>query len=242
MSYYRHPPYRPQGPGIQLGVPPVTPVNRRIMIACAAAWVLQLLLGRALDLEGYLGLYPPAALRGWVWQIFTYMYLHSPVNPMHLILNMLMLWMLGGDLERHWGGRRYFTYYTVCGAGAGVFVVLLGIWQGDPAPTVGASGAIYGLVLAYGIIYAERVILFMMIFPMKARTLSWILFGLAFLGNWSQSGGGVSHVAHLGGMAVGYLYLKRAWNVGELYREVRWRIRRRRLRVMPPADEDRWIH
>lgn len=241
MSYYRQPPYRPQGPGVALGLPPVTPVNRRIMIACVAVWVLQIVAGRFVDLEGLFGVSPLAVLRGSVWQFFTYMYLHSPTGPTHLLLNMLMLWMLGGDLERHWGGRRYFAYYSVCGIGAGVFVALLGLWQGDPAPTIGASGAIYGLVLAYGTIYAERIILFMMIFPMKARTLSWILFGLAFLGNWSQTGGGVSHIAHLGGMAVGYLYLKRAWRVGDLYRELRWRIRRRRLRVLP-RDDDRWIH
>jgi membrane associated rhomboid family serine protease len=242
MSYYRHPPYRPQGMGVALGLPPVTPVNSRIMIACGAVWVVQVLAGPYVELERTFGLYPAGLLRGWVWQLFTYMYLHSPVQIMHVLLNMLMLWMLGGDLERHWGGRRYFLYYTVCGVGAGILAALVGVWQRDPSPTIGASGAIYGLVLAYGVVYAERVVLFMMIFPMKARTLSWILFGLAFLGNWSQTGKGVSHIAHLGGMIVGYLYLKRAWRIGDLYRELRWRVRRRRLRVLPRADEDRWIH
>jgi membrane associated rhomboid family serine protease len=156
-------------------------------------------------------------------------------------MNMLFLYLLGGDLERHWGGRRFLRYYLICGIGAGVVVAVAGKLGGVGIPTIGASGAIYGLLLAYGIVFAERTVLFMLIFPMKARTLSWILFGVAFFSTWDPRGSGVSHVAHLGGMVVGYLYLKRAWRVQDFYREIRWRLRRRRFRVMPP-DQDRWIH
>lgn len=245
MSYYRVPPSRSSGSGVYFGVPPVTPVNRAIMIACGAVWAIQLLVGSLLfhiDLSPILGIVPDRVIHGWVWQPLTYMFLHSPMYFSHILLNMLMLWMVGGDLERHWGGNRYLTYYLVCGVGAGLFVTGLGLWTGSNLPTIGASGAVYGLLLAYGMIFSERVIYFMMIFPMRARTMTWILFAIAFLSNLGQSGDGVSHIAHLGGMVVGFLYLKRAWSLGEVYREIRWRIRRRRFKVTPPTDQDRWIH
>jgi len=258
MSYYRNPPYRGAGGGMSIGLPPMSPVNRAIMIACAAVWGVQFLLAIALrvDLSPLFGLVPHDVVFGrmWpvphIWQLFTYLFLHSPRDPFHILFNMLMLWMLGGELERYWGSRRYLVYYLVCGVGAGVFVTILGLARSapgspfDPAsiPTIGASGAIYGLLLAYGLIFADRIMLFMMIFPMRARTLTWILFGLAFLSNFSQARDGVSHVAHLGGMVVGYLYLKRAWHVGEFARELRWKLKRRKLKVVPPDDRDRWIH
>ncbi|MBZ5640122.1 MAG: rhomboid family intramembrane serine protease [Acidobacteriia bacterium] len=245
MSYYRHAPNRTSGSGLGFGFPPVTPVTRAIMIACGIVWSVQFLLGPvfgAADLSRVFGIVPPLVVRGYVWQPFTYMFLHSPVQISHLLLNLLILWMVGGDLERHWGGRRYLTYYVVCGAGAGVFVTVAGLLSGTNVPTIGASGAIYGLLLAYGIIFAERMILFMLIFPMRARTLSWVLFAIAFVSAWGQSASGVSYIAHLGGMVVGYLYLKKVWRVRELYRDLRWRLRRRKFRVAPPDDRDRWVN
>lgn len=249
MSYYRQNPYRPSGSGFSMGFPPVTPVNKAIMIACGAVWIVQFLTYSALGgdvLSSWLGLVPARVAHGWLWQLGTYLFLHDPIQPFHILFNMLLLWMMGGDLERHWGPRRYLTYYLVCGVGAGVFVTATGLWSAGMAarlPTIGASGAIYGIILAFGIVYAERMVLFMLVFPMRARTLSWILFALAFLSNWSSGGkGGISHIAHLGGMVVGYLYLKRAWRIGEFARELRWKIRRRRFRVMDRRDDDRWIH
>ena len=245
MSYYRHAPSRPSGSGIGFGLPPVTPVTRAIMIACGIVWGVQFLVGPVLgraDLSWFFGIVPPLVVRGYVWQPLTYMFLHSPVQISHLLLNLLILWMVGGDLERHWGARRYLTYYLVCGAGAGLFVTVAGYLSGTSVPTIGASGAIFGLLLAYGIIFSERMILFMLIFPMRARTLSWVLFAIAFVSAWGQSASGVSHIAHLGGMVVGYLYLKRVWRVGDLYRDIRWRIRRRKFRVAPPDDHDRWVN
>jgi membrane associated rhomboid family serine protease len=219
-------------------------MNRILMIVCGAVWLLQLLLRLLLqvDLAPWFGLVPQLVVRGFVWQPFTYLFLHSTYDLFHLLFNLLMMWMIGGELERYWGPRRYLVYFLVCGVGAGLFVVAQGLLLGMSAATIGASGAIYGLILAYGLIFSERVILFMMIFPMRARTLALVLFAVAFLSNLSRPQGGISHVAHLGGMVVGWLYLKRAWRVGDLVREIRWRIRRRRLRVMDRRDEDRWIH
>jgi membrane associated rhomboid family serine protease len=246
MSYYRSTPSRGGwGGGESLGLPTVTPVNKALMISCGVVWGAQLLLGPVLgwvDLERYLGLIPVDVVRGYLWQLVTYSFLHSPVIYSHILFNLLMMWMIGGDLERHWGGRKYLAYWLVCAVGAGVCVTLAGAFRGVTIPTIGASGAIYGLLLAYGMIFAERRLFFMLLFPIKARTLAWILFGIAFVSNLTSQGDGVSHVAHLGGMVVGWLYLKRAWRVGDLWRELVWRIRRRRFKVMPPGDEDRWLH
>jgi membrane associated rhomboid family serine protease len=246
MSYYRSAPTRGGwGGGESFGLPAVTPVNKSLMIACGVVWGVQVLLGPFLgwvDLSAFLGLVPVAVVHGWIWQLGTYMFLHSPVQYSHILFNLLMMWMIGGELERHWGGRKYLTYWLVCGIGAGVCVTLTGAFRGVTIPTIGASGAIYGLLLAYGMIFAERRLLFMLLFPIKARTMAWILFGIAFVSNLSPQGDRVSHVAHLGGMVVGWLYLKRAWHVGELWRELVWRIRRRRFKVMPPKDTDRWVH
>ena len=246
MSYYRSAPSRGGwGGGESLGLPSVTPMNKALMIACGVVWGVQLILGpllRWVDLSGFLGLVPVAVLRGSIWQPVTYMFLHSPVVFSHILFNLLMMWMIGGDLERHWGGRKYLTYWFVCGIGAGVCVTLAGAFRGVTTPTIGASGAIYGLLLAYGTIFAERRLLFMLVFPIKARTMAWILFGIAFISNLTPQTDGVSHLAHLGGMVVGWLYLKRAWRVGDFGRELVWRFRRRRFKVMPPNDSNRFLH
>ncbi len=244
MSYYRHSPYRAGG-GLGLGVPVLTPVTRALMIVCGGVWAVQFLLGpvlRVVDLSWWLGIVPPLVARGYFWQPVTYMFLHSPVQITHLLFNLLILWMVGGDLERHWGGRRFLAYYLVTGVGAGAFVTVAGLLAGTAAPTIGASGAIYGLLLAYGIIFSERIILFMFVIPMRARTLSWILFAIAFFSAWGQSASGVSHVAHLGGMVVGWLYLKRFWRIADVFREIRWKWRRRRFRVEPRDDGNPWVH
>ena len=246
MSYYRSaPPRGGWGGGESLGLPAVTPVNKALMIACGVVWGAQVLLGPFLgwvDLSPFLGLVPVAVVHGWLWQLVTYAFLHSPVMYSHNLFNLLMMWMIGGDLERHWGGRKYLTYWLVCGIGAGVCVTLAGAFRGVTTPTIGASGAIYGVLLAYGTIFAERRLLFMLLFPIKARTMAWILFAIAFVSSLTPQGDRVSQVAHLGGMAVGWLYLKRAWRVGDLWREIVWRLRRRRFKVMPPKDTDRWVH
>ncbi len=250
MSYYRQPPNRFQGPGgVQIGVPPLTPMVKTLMIICGAVWILQFILsslswGAGL-METWLGVTPMLVItRGMVWQPLTYMFLHSPVALSHILLNMLFLYMFGGELERQWGSRAFLRYYLICGTGAGVIVALTGIMSDVTAvrATIGASGAIYGLILAYGMLFANRVILFMMFFPMKVRTFAWIAFGIAFLSALGGPNTGVSHVAHLGGGLVGYLYLKRVWRFGEFYRELKWKFQRRKFKVIPPDKQDPWVN
>lgn len=249
MSYYRKGPFRPGGSIGGLGVPSLTPFVRALIIGTSAVWFVQLILLRAglVDLSRFLGVVPAAVIRGAVWQPLTYMFLHSPGDAFHLLFNMLLLWMFGGELERHWGSHAFLRYYLVCGAGGGLFATAMGFLPGGlpGVPTIGASGAIFGLFIAYGMIFSERTILFMLIFPMKARTMAMIMFGITLLYTLTQPAAGVSHIAHLGGAVVGYLYLKRIWRIGELYREMKWKFQRRRFKVMPSNDRDdfdRWIH
>lgn len=243
MSYYRQGPHRPQGIGI--GVPRLTPCVKAIMIASAAVWVLQLAFSAfGTALEPIFGVVPALVVRGWLWQPVTYMFLHSP-DPFHLLFNMLMLWMFGGELETYWGQRRFLRYYVLCGLGGGIAATLLGLLYGGiqtAIPTIGASGALYGLFVAYGIIYAERTILFMLIFPLKARTMALIMVGLNFFYTLNQSGSGISYIAHLGGALTGFLYLKRFWQPARIYQELKWKLKRRRFKVMPPRDDDRWLN
>jgi membrane associated rhomboid family serine protease len=195
-----------------------------LIIACLATFIIQK--GSAqfagADLVGLLGLVPQAVAQGALWQLFTYMFLHGDVG--HLILNLLMLAFIGSELESVWGRRRFLLFYFFCGLVAALtyLVLQLVVWQAN-VPMVGASGGIYGLLLAYGLLFGERVLLFMMLFPMKARHFIWVLVAVEFLtGLFSGSrGAALSSVAHLGGMlgGFGYLYGRGAWLVWRRKRE-----------------------
>jgi len=144
-----------------------------------------------------------------IWQLFTYMFLHSPFGFGHILMNMLMLWMFGTALEGTWGTRRFLQYYFFCGVGAGICVVVLNLFAGSlNTRTIGASGAIYGLMLAFGILFPRAVIYFLMLFPIEARWFVMIMGAIVFLSTLRDSGGGVSHIAHLGGMIFGFIWLR----------------------------------
>jgi membrane associated rhomboid family serine protease len=140
-----------------------------------------------------------------VWQLFTYQFLHGGV--FHLVFNMLALWMFGSPLESDWGTRRFLRYYFICGVGAGLCDLALNLIVGGHAPTIGASGAIYGVLLAFGVCYPEQTVLMNFLFPIKAKYMVMIYAAIALYGSMGINSG-VSNIAHLGGMAVGFLYLK----------------------------------
>ena len=140
------------------------------------------------------------------------MFLHGGIG--HLLINMLSLWMFGTELERMWGTRFFTKYYFVTGIGAGVITLL---WSISPlpfaeqiyyAPMIGASGAIYGVLLAYALSFPHRPIYMYFVFPIPAKYFVMIVGAITFLSSVGGGGGGVAHTAHLGGLAVGYLYLK----------------------------------
>ncbi len=139
------------------------------------------------------------------WQLVTYMFLHG--GFFHLLLNMLALWMFGAELENTWGQKRFLTYYMLCGVGAGVCNLLIAPLFTTVGPTVGASGAIYGILVAFGYLFPERKIYIYGLIPVKAKFLV-ILYMLIEL--FSVAGGsnsGIAHMAHLGGGVIGLIYL-----------------------------------
>jgi membrane associated rhomboid family serine protease len=157
---------------------------------------------------GILALRPLDVLHGYVWQPVTYLFLHSLGFPFfHILFNMLALWMFGSPVEQTWGTRRFLQYYFICGVGAGACVVLGNLLFGNTAQaTIGASGAIFGLLLAYGMLFPEQQVIFF-IFPVKAKYLV-LIYGVIELLGAFQPGGAVSYIAHLGGMLIGYIYMK----------------------------------
>jgi membrane associated rhomboid family serine protease len=155
-----------------------------------------------------LELMPSAVIHGALWQLVTYLFLHSLTSFSHILFNMLMLWMFGTPIEQTWGTRRFLQYYFVCGIGAGVCVVLVNLAFGSPYQRVlGASGAIYGLLLAFGMLFPNQTVLLSFLFPIKAKYMVMIFGAIAFLSSF-QSGSTVSNLAHLGGMAFGFAYMK----------------------------------
>jgi membrane associated rhomboid family serine protease len=203
------------------------------------------------------GLTPVAVLHGWIWQLVTYLFLHA--DPIHLLLNMLTLWMFGTELERLWGTQAFVRYYFVCGIGAALSTMAVALLPYQFAfglyysTTVGASGAIYGLLLAYGIIFRDRPILMWFLFPVPARWFVIITGALVLWASITDPTGGTAHLAHLGGMVFGYVYLKFGprgrsglW-LNLKYRYTKWRFNRQRRRfdVHPggrSAPPGGWTH
>jgi membrane associated rhomboid family serine protease len=208
----------------------VTPGIKWIIITNVAVFILQMAMRLAQrgGIELVFGLVPSVTFHDlWLWQLVTYMFLHTTDWLGHLLLNMLMLWMFGTEVERAWGTRRFLFYYFLCGIGAGLITALLL----RDSTTIGASGAIYGVMLAYGMMFPNRTVLFMFMFPMRAMTMVLLCIGIQVFSLLSLQDG-VAYVAHLGGLLFGYLYLKRAWRLREFFGDLRWKLRRRRFKVV----------
>jgi membrane associated rhomboid family serine protease len=195
--------------------PSFPPGVKWLISANVAVYILQLLFvdstlfGKPILL--WLNLMPYDVLRhGEIWQLVTYMFLHAGIG--HILFNMLTLWMFGAAVEQTWGTRRFLQFYFICGFGAGVCVVIANRLFGNIyQPTIGASGAIYGVLLAFGMLFPDTEILLMFLFPIKAKFAVMIFGAIAFLSSL-QGGGTVSNFAHLGGMLVGYLYIKQQFS------------------------------
>ena len=141
-----------------------------------------------------------------IWQLVTYLFLHGGIT--HLLFNMLALWMFGTPLESDWGTRQFLKYYFICGIGAGVCDVAMNAMIGNwLTSTIGASGAIYGLLLAFGVCYPEQTVLMGFLFPIKAKYMVMIYAAIELYLSLGVNNG-ISNIAHLGGMVVGFLYLK----------------------------------
>lgn len=186
---------------------PVTRTVKYLIIINTAAYLLLMLSGLLHNqfILAYFALIPIRVTREFmIWQFASYMFLHGDI--MHIFFNMLTLFMFGNDLERYWGTRRFLRYYFVTGIGGGVCSWLLAM--NSMVAVIGASGAIYGLLLAYGLLYPNRIIYLNFLLPIKVKWLVIIMFAINLFSSLTGSQPGVAHIAHLGGLLVGFVYLK----------------------------------
>ena len=208
-----------RGSTMSLSFPPFTWAVKRLLIANAAVFLLIALI-RAFSspllprwIELTFGLVPINLVHGYLWQLVTYSFLHEGV--LHLLFNMLALWMFGAQLELDWGHSLFLQFFFFCVVGAALcttavsFTHLLGV---DPRiPTVGASGGVYGILVAFGMLHGDsEVMLFPLPFQIKAK---YFVIGIIFLDlygslAYAQGGQSIAYIAHLGGALFGYLFLK----------------------------------
>jgi membrane associated rhomboid family serine protease len=235
------------GPG------PLTPAIKLLVIVNVAVFLLALVIPTITLLFGM----RPADVveRLYLWQPLTYMFLHGGV--FHILFNMLALWMFGVELERMWGSRYFTKFYFVAGIGAALTTMVLSF---TPLPfadrlyyslTIGASGAVYGVLLAYAMYFPHRPIYMYFVFPIPAKYFVLIIGAISLLSSMGGPGGGIAHTTHLGGLLAAYVYLKgghRAHLVSEIkYRYLKWRINRMRRRFDVYSggradDVDRRVH
>ena len=215
-------------------------ITKRLIIINCGVYLVQLLVPR---ITAAFGLIPPAVFELQVWRLFTYMFLHGGL--FHLGLNMLVLYMFGTHLERTWGRAGFLRYYLLCGVGAGLFT-LIPLESFFYANHIGASGAIYGLLLAFGMLFPETRLLVLFVIPMQARHVVLVLGFIALASSLSATQDGVSHIAHLGGLVAGFFLLRRQGQIppGAFGRTIqrlqhdfhRWRMRKR----MERRQRDHW--
>ena len=153
-----------------------------------------------------------------LWQPFTYLFFHGSI--WHVLINMFILWMFGSELERLWGKEHFLKFYFVTGVGAGLVTMIIGL--NSMTPIVGASGAVYGVLLAYGLTYPNRTVYLYGIIPIKSL---WFVIGIgviAFMSSFDNVSQ-ISHLTHLSGMVIGYLMLKRPVRFNDLWFTIRKR-------------------
>lgn len=233
----RRSPNSPYGSQMSFGPGPLSPALMGLIGANVLLFLVQQFVPGAL--EAAFGLHPRMVVGGFaLWQLVTYMFLHVGVS--HILFNMLALWMFGTELERTWGTRYFLKFYFVTGIGAALLTVLFGLLPfGFSAHVyvsniVGASGAIFGLLLAYAMYFPERQLYLYFLFPVKVKY-AVMIFGAMELLFALGGGSGVANATHLGGLLVGYLYLKSGRIVlhpwAEVkYRYLKWKITRARSR------------
>ena len=205
---YGSPTHYQFGPGL------MTPVVKALIVANVAVFlVTQLIPPLSRLILSFLGLTPQlVGTRFMLWQPFTYMFLHGSVG--HILFNMLILWMFGVQLERLWGSKFFLRYYLVAGCGAAIVTLIASLLPFSfsaatyTTVTIGASGAIYGLLMAFAIYYPNTPILMFFLFPVPAKYFVMILGAIAFIST-PRYGDGIGHITHLGGLLAGYLYLSR---------------------------------
>ncbi|GAC1619850.1 MAG: rhomboid family intramembrane serine protease [Candidatus Acidiferrum sp.] len=242
----------------------ITPGVQLIVMICTGVFLAQTLAdlligGKATAwINHFFGLVPLGPIPGLrVWQPITYIFLHGGL--LHLLFNMLFVWMFGRELEMVWGKRRFLNFFILCGAGAGLIEILIKtvpmFWGHRPSdtPTIGASGAIFGILIANAILFPDRriwLIPFPVTIPMRPYVA--VMGAIEFFSTLGSGGDKVSHLCHLGGMLVGWLYLRRGsflYNVRNSVSDWKYERNKKRFEVYmgkqknePPSRPDRWIN
>ena len=184
-------------------MPPLPPITRALMFICAGIFFAINLLDLPFDT---LALWPLSTDRFWPWQLVTYGFLH--VDMLHLFFNMLGLWMFGSEIERLWGDRRYIQFLLASMVSAALVQLVWSAMINSRAPTIGASGALFGVLLAFGMLFPNRTVMLLIPpIPMKAKVLVAIYGALELFAGLSGRTG-IAHFAHLGGMLGGFLMIR----------------------------------
>jgi membrane associated rhomboid family serine protease len=202
---------------VRFGPGGLTPMIRNLLIANGAVFALQLLFyympvnGDRAFLDHLFGLNPGDYIKN-LYQVVTYMFLHSIQAPLHIAFNMFFLWMFGVDVEKRLGSRSFAWMYFISGIGAGVVSCVFFIIKGSLDPgggvvVIGASGAVFGVMLAYGLLFPDRMILLFFILPIKALYMVMFMIGVEVLYMATRSTDGVAHVTHVTGALFAYIYL-----------------------------------
>jgi membrane associated rhomboid family serine protease len=220
MTYYR---YRFS---FGSGLPPII---KKLLILMGIVFLLQTFVSGRINF--YLGLVPILVWKKFfLWQLATYIFLHGGIA--HLLFNLFALWMFGGELENYWGSRKFLFYFFFCGIGAGICTVLLSPYQF--IPVIGASGAIYGILLAFGWLFPNRPIYIYFLFPIPAKYMV-IIFGLIELfASMEGTGGGIAHLTHLGGLLFGLIYM----GYPAIRRKIRREYYKKKWSQRGPNDKD----
>lgn len=209
----------------------LTPVVKRLLIANVAVFAVMLVPGAARLAENWFA-FQPTRIFIRPWGLFTYMFIHGGL--MHVAMNMLFLFFFGPPLESRWGGREFFKYYVICGLGGAALSYLF-----LPATVIGASAAIYGVMLAFAMNWPDAPIYVFGIFPVKAKWLVAFFFIVSLISAFNGSaGGGIAHFAHLGGIITGFIYLKSDLRGGKRVKRVVHSVKARRLAIVPRAERD----
>lgn len=176
--------------------------------------------------------FAPSEVLSRPWGALTYMFVHGGL--MHLLMNMLVLFFFGPPLESRWGSREFIKFYLICGlGGVALSFVFASAW------IVGASAAIYGLMLAFAMTWPDAPIYIWGVFPVKAKWLVGFLFVLSVMSAFGGSDGDIAHFAHLGGLVTGFLYLKSDWRPGKTSTNRRSGIRVRKMAIVPRQEPAR---
>ncbi len=243
----------------------ITPGVKLLVLICTGVFLFQtvfeLIFGQYAAYHRitlWFGLVPSGVVPGLrIWQPVSYLFLHGDI--WHLLINMLMLWMFGRELELVWGKKKFLNYFFLCGVGAGLITVVVKFiplfWGHLPSdtPTIGASGAIFGILIANAILFPDRQIwLFPLPIMIPMRPFVAVMGAIEFFSTLRSGGDGVAHLCHLAGMLIGWLYIRRGSFLFRVRNEMAdWKYQRNRKRFEvymkksknePPSRPDHWVN